>query len=84
MYPIFPMYLFAQKSFEIFQLGNAYLKIYDGGSDKDALLFSETGNSVPSSVTSIKNQIIITFTTNGNEVGKGFTAKITFGNIITT
>ena len=26
--------------------------------------------------------MFITFITNGNEVGKGFTAKITFGNII--
>ena len=53
--------------------------MYDGGSDKDDLLISETGNSIPSPVTSIKNQIFITFT-NGN--GKGFTAKFIFGSII--
>ena len=58
------------------------MKIYNGGSDKDELLISETGNSVPSSVTSLKNQIFITFTTFGNGVGKGFTTKLTFGNIV--
>ena len=56
--------------------------MYDGGSYKDGLLNSLTGNSVPSPVTSLGNQMSITFTTDGNAVGKGFTAKITFGNII--
>ena len=60
------------------------MKLYDGGSDKDDLLISETGNSAPSPVTSLGNQMFIMFTTNGNEGGKGFTAKITFGNIIIT
>ena len=55
------------------------LKIYDGGSDKDELLNSLTGNSIPSPVTSLGNQIFITFTSDGNGVDKGFTAKITFG-----
>ena len=55
------------------------MKLYDGGSDKDELIISETGNSAPSSVTSLGNQMFIIFTTNGNGVGKGFTAKITFG-----
>ena len=55
------------------------MKIYDGGSDKDELIISETGNSVQSSVTSLGNQIIVIFTTDGNGVAKGFTAKITFG-----
>ena len=58
------------------------MKIYDGGSDKDDLLISKTGNSVPTPVTSLRNQMFITFTTNGNGVGKGFTAKIRFGSII--
>ena len=78
------MYLFAQKSFELFQLGNAYLKIYDGGSDKDDLLTSVTGNFVPSPVTSLGNKMFIIFTSDSNGVGKGFAAKIAFGNIITT
>ena len=54
--------------------------MYDGGSEKDELLNSLTGNSIPSPVTSLGNQIFITFTSDGNGVGKGFTAKITFGN----
>ena len=55
------------------------MKIYDGGSSKDILLISITGNSIPSPVTSLGNQMFITFTTDGNGVGKGFTTKITFG-----
>ena len=56
------------------------MKIYDGGSEKDELIISLTGNSVPSPVTSFLNQMFIIFTTDGNGVGKGFTAKITFGS----
>ncbi len=58
------------------------MKIYDGGSHIDELLFPVTGNSLPSLVTSLGNQMFISFTTDGNAVGKGFTAKITFGNRI--
>ena len=60
------------------------MKFYDGGSDKDDLLISETGNSAPSPVTSLGNQMFIMFTTDkgGDLGGKGFTAKIIFGNII--
>ena len=58
------------------------LKIYDGGSDKDELLNSLTGNSIPSPVKSLRNQMFITFTADGNGLGKGFTAKISFGIII--
>ena len=53
--------------------------MYDGGSYKDELIISENGNSVPSPVTSLGNQIIIIFTTDGNGIAKGFTAKIKFG-----
>ena len=56
------------------------LKLYDGGSDKDLLLISETGNSEPFQVTSSRNQIFIMFTSDSDGVGKGFTANITFGN----
>ena len=52
------------------------MKIYDGGSHKDELLFAVNGNSV----TFLGNQMFISFTTDGNVVG--FTAKITFGNRI--
>ena len=55
------------------------MKIYDGGSDEDTSLFSGTGNSVPSPITSLKSQLFIKFTFDGNKVGKGFTAKIEFG-----
>ena len=55
------------------------LKMYDGGSEKDELLNSLTGNSIPSPVKSLRNQMFITFTADGNAVDKGFTAKITFG-----
>ena len=54
--------------------------MYDGGSNKDELLNSLTGNSIPSPVKSLRNQMFITFTADGNGVDKGFTAKITFGN----
>ena len=60
------------------------MKLHNGGSDKDDLLSSVTGNSAPSPVTSMRNQIFIKFFSHSNGVGKGFTAKITFGNIITT
>ena len=61
------------------------MKIYDGGSNIDELIIfnsdvlSSTGNSVPSPVISRGNQIFIIFNTNGKAVGKGFTAKISFG-----
>ena len=54
--------------------------MYDGGSNKDELLNSLTGNSAPSPVKSLRNQMFITFTADGNGVDKGFTAKIAFGN----
>ena len=60
------------------------MKIYDGGSDKDELLRSVTGNYAPPHLTSMRNQVYVMYTTNGNEVGKGFTAKIMFGIMITT
>ena len=56
------------------------LKIYDGGSDKYESLISVTGNSAPSPVTSLRNQMFIIFNTDGHGVDKGFTAKVTFGN----
>ena len=73
---------FDQKTFETYQIGNAYLKSYNDGSDKYNLLNSETGNSTPSKVTSLRNQMFIMFITDGNIGGKGFTAKIIFGSII--
>ena len=58
--------------------------MYNGGSDKDELLSSATGNSAPSPITSLRNQIFIKFSSNEYGVGKGFTGKIIFGNIFTT
>ena len=56
--------------------------MYAGGSNKDELVFSGTGNYISSysPVISFGNQMFIIFTTDGNGVGKGFTAKITFGS----
>ena len=58
--------------------------MYHGGSSKDEMIKDPplTGNSIPSPVFSIQNQIFISFITNGNGNGIGFTAKITFGNVI--
>ena len=59
--------------------------MYDGGSHKDKLLSCLTGNPsilYGNPITSLRNQMFIMFTTDGIEGGKGFTAKITFGNII--
>ena len=69
---------------------DTYLKVYDGGSGRDVKIWQvlnggETFNHmsnewVPSSnITSKGNQLFIIFKTNCNGVGKGFTAKITFG-----
>ena len=55
------------------------MKLYDGGSDKDVLIY-ETGDSETSTIPG-DNQMFITFTTDGKTVDKGFTAKITFGKI---
>ena len=55
------------------------MKIYNGGSDKDELLITITGNSLPLPVTSMGNQMFIIFMTDGSGVGKGFSAIITFG-----
>ena len=74
---------------------DTYLKVYDGGSSRDVHIwqilnggeaFNHMSNEwVPSSnITSKGNQLFIIFKTNCNGVGKGFTAKITFGNIFTT
>ena len=57
--------------------------MYNGGSDKDELLSSETGNYAPSQVKSSVNQIFIKFASERTGAGKGFTAKIIFGNIFT-
>ena len=67
-----------------FQLGNSLLQFYNGGSNKDGSLSSETGNSAASLLKSSGNQMFIMFTSHSNGVGKGFTSKITFGNSIIT
>ena len=46
----------------------------------DKMFYFLTGNSVTSPIISPRNQIFITFNTDLNGVGKGFTAKISFGN----
>ena len=56
--------------------------MYAGGSNKDEWVFSGSGNYISSysPVLSFGNQMFIIFTTDGNGVGKGFTAKIAFGS----
>ena len=56
--------------------------MFDGGSNKDELISSLTGNPALSPITSLRNQLFIKFSSDGNGVGRGFTAKITFGNTI--
>ena len=62
------------------QIGNDFLKIYDGGSDKDSQLNVFTGNTLPSTTFSTGNQMFISYTNNEGEApGKGFSASLTFG-----
>ena len=56
------------------------MELYDGGSNKDESIFSETGNSVPSPVKSFGNQMFIKFKTEGAGIDKGFTLNISFGS----
>ena len=58
------------------------MKIYIGGSVKDESIISLSGNSAPSPLKSLRNQMFITFTTDGNGVGKGFSAIIKFGKML--
>ena len=52
-------------------------KLSNGG---EAFIHESNKWEPSSKVTSKGNQIFIIFTTDGNGVGKGFIAKITFGN----
>ena len=54
--------------------------MYDGGSsDKDELLHSlDSSYNLPQLLWP-GNHMFVTFTTNGNGHGKGFSARITFG-----
>ena len=62
------------------QIENHYLKIYDGGSDKDLQLNVFTGNTFPSKTFSTGNQMFISYTNNGiGASGKGFSASFAFG-----
>ena len=64
-----------------FQLeeGNQFLKIYDGGSKKDAMLSSLTDNPASPQISSSGCQLFVTFNSNGNVMGKGFSASIILG-----
>ena len=67
---------------EFFQLddGRTYLKTYVGGSsDKDELHLSlDSSDDLPQIIWP-GNHMFVTFTTDGNGHGKGFSARITFG-----
>ena len=59
------------------------LKVYDGGSDIDDELSSMTENSTLTQVTSTGSQVFISLTSNGNRLGNGFSASISFSNYYT-
>ena len=84
--------------FVTMQIENNFLKIYDGGSEKDSLLNVFTGNTtignpllnalagntLNSATLSTGNQILISYTNNRGEApGKGFSASLTFGKKVT-
>ena len=58
-------------------MGSAFVRIHDGGGDKDSILFN--GNTPPLMILSTVNQVFISYTSNGNGAGKGFSASFTFG-----
>ena len=68
----------------LFQLdsGNAFLEIYDGGSNKDNFLLSKTGNGTSDVIYSSGNQIFVSFFSKKTSFSRGFTALIKFGTII--
>ena len=58
--------------------GEAFLIIYDGGSDKDNILSKLTGKyTLPKPSTG--NQIFVSFMNYGMGTGKGFSGSIEFG-----
>ena len=71
------------------QIENDFLRIHNGGSDKDATFWRNlgdqgihaefTGNTLPPTINSLKNQLFISFKSNSNGVGKGFSASFEFG-----
>ena len=62
------------------QIGNDFLKIYDGGSDKDSQLNVFTGNTLPSTTLSSGNQMFISYKKSGDGApGKEFSASFAFG-----
>ena len=78
------------------QIEYDFLRIHNGGSDKDATLWKNTqqqnidsesfsvnaeftGNTLPPTINSLKNQLFISFTSNSNGAGKGFNVSFEFG-----
>ena len=59
-------------------MGSAFVRIHDGGGDKDAILFNE--NNLHPNIKSTANQVFISYTSNSNgDFGKGFSASFSFG-----
>ncbi|XP_035689940.1 neuropilin-1-like isoform X4 [Branchiostoma floridae] len=54
-----------------------FLYIYDGGSDSALLLNSFTGATIPDPLTSITNQMLLLFTSDGDDTYPGFQASYT-------
>lgn len=64
-------------SFERFntEANNDLVKIYDGSSTSDSILANLSGSSLPSSITSTGDKMLIVFTSNGSVVSEGFDAS---------
>lgn len=54
------------------------LQIYDGSTDSSAILAQLCGSSLPGTITSTKNQLLIKFTTNDIITAPGFSAQVNF------
>jgi hypothetical protein len=56
---------------------NDIVKVYDGANTTDPLLGTFSGSSIPSSVSSTGDKMLVTFTTNSNTTSSGWKASYT-------
>ena len=52
-----------------------FVYVYDGGSSSSPLIGQYDGTWLPSTITSSSNQLFVTFTSDGSNVGSGFAAS---------
>ncbi|MHC1707158.1 MAG: C10 family peptidase [Bacteroidales bacterium] len=64
-------------SFNLFatESGNDVVTVYDGSTTSAPVLLTASGNTIPASVTSTSNRMLITFTSNGSINDAGFFAS---------